>query len=129
VFRSKRAEASVKKLLEQTLAEKMGKPVGVLLRSASELDAVIEHNPFPDAPPNRVIVFFLDAPVPRGALDRITPPGGEELNAKGREVFIHYPNGQGQSKLSLPFARTGTGRNPNTVRKIRELLGALEGGG
>jgi uncharacterized protein (DUF1697 family) len=129
VFRSKRAESSVKKLLEQTLAERFGKPVGVLLRSASELAELLENNPYPDAPPNRVIVLFLDAPVPRGALADVQTPGGEALSARGREVFIHYPNGQGQSKLSLPFQKTGTGRNLNTVRKVYELLGELESRG
>jgi uncharacterized protein (DUF1697 family) len=126
VFRSKRAEASVKKLLVQALSEKVGKPVGVFLRSALELDAVLEHNPFTDAPANQVLILFLEAPVPRGSLDAIETPGGERLSAKDREIFIHYPQGMGNSRLTLPFRQTGTGRNLNTVRKLRALLAALE---
>lgn len=125
VFQSKRSEASVQKLLEQSLTEQMGKPVGVLVRAAEELSAVIENNPFPDAPPNRVIVLFLAAPTPRGALDKIETPAGEQLAARGREVFIHYPEGQGTSKLKLPFQKTGTGRNLNTVRKLSSMLAEL----
>lgn len=125
VFQSKRSEASVLKLLEQTLAERMGKPVGVLVRSAEELGGVLEHNPFPDAPPNKLIVLFLDKPAPRGAIDDIEAPGGEQLAAHGREIFIHYPQGQGKSQLKLPFHRVGTGRNLNTVRKLHEMVGAL----
>jgi uncharacterized protein (DUF1697 family) len=125
VFQTRRSEASVQKLLEQTLAEKMGRPVGVLVRTAEELSTVLEHNPFPDAPPNRVVVFFLTAPLRRGALDAIETPGGEQLATHGREVFIFYPQGQGKSKLKLPFGKTGTGRNLNTVRKLGEMLAQL----
>jgi uncharacterized protein (DUF1697 family) len=125
VFQSKRSEGSVLKLLEQTLAERMGKPVGVLVRTQEELGSVLEHNPFPDAPPNKLIVLFLDKPAPRGALEDVDAPGGEQLAAHGREIFIHYPQGQGKSKLKLPFHRVGTGRNINTVRKLHAMLGEL----
>lgn len=125
VFQSKRSESSVLKLLEQTLAERMGKPVGVLVRSADELGTVLQHNPFPDALPNRLIVLFLDKPAPRGALEDVETPGGEQLAAHGREIFIHYPQGQGKSQLKLPFQRVGTGRNFNTVMKLHEMLEAL----
>lgn len=128
VFRSKLDEAGTKQLLEQSLTEKMGKPFGVLLRSASELSDLLEHNPFPDALPNRVNVYFLDAPAPADMLERIKPPAGEEVIAKGRDIFVHYPNGQGESKFLPPFARIGTGRNLNTVRKMHALLTELEAG-
>ena len=126
VFDSRRGEASAEKVLAEALAEKLGKPVGVHLRSASELDAVIAHNPFPDAPPNRVIVFFLDKVPAKAALAGIATPGGEEVVARGREVFVCYPGVQGASKLKLPFQKTGTGRNLNTVRKLRAMLADIE---
>jgi uncharacterized protein (DUF1697 family) len=126
VFQTRRSETSAQQVLAKALAKELGKPVGVHLRSAAELDAVLEHNPFPDAPANRVIVFFLDAALPRTALRDLEAPGGEQVEARGREVFVHYPSGQGRSKLSLPLQKTGTGRNLNTIRKLRELLGALE---
>jgi uncharacterized protein (DUF1697 family) len=126
VFQSRRAEASAQRELARALADKLGKPVGVHLRSARELDAVLKHNPFPEAPPNRVIVFFLEAALPKRALGNLEGPGGEQVVARGREVFVSYPSGQGRSKLSLPFQKTSTGRNLNTVHKLRELLRALE---
>jgi uncharacterized protein (DUF1697 family) len=125
VFKTKRSEASVQKLLEQTLTEKMGKPVGVLVRSSEELTAVLEKNPFPDAPPNKVIVCFLSAPLRRGLLDAIETPEGEQLATHGREVFIFFPQGQGKSKLKLPFLKTGTARNMNTVSKLAAMLAEL----
>lgn len=125
VFLSKRSEASVQKLLDQTLAEKMGKPVGVLIRTAEELSAVLERNPYPELDASQVMVLFLDAPARRGALDDIETPGGERLTASGREIFIVYPEGQGKSKLKLPFQKTGTGRNLETVRKLCEMVAEL----
>ena len=52
-------------------------------------------------------------------------PGGEEVRLCGREIFVHYPDGQGRSRLKLPQAKDGTGRNLNTVAKLVELA---EGG-
>jgi len=121
VFKSRLAEAKVKALLEKALAEAVGKPVGVLLRSGAELDAVLRRNPFQTAPANRVIVLFLDDKPPRGALDDLAIPGREEVALDGREVFIHYPDGMGQSKLKIPFAKIGTGRNLNTVAKLAAM--------
>lgn len=128
VFRSQRGEASVKKRLEQALAERMGKPIGVHVRAREEIAAVLDHNPFPAAPPNRVIVFFLDAPLTSSTVAALETPGGEEIHAHGRELFVHYPVGQGQSQLKLPVQRTATGRNLNTVQKLAEMLAALDAG-
>jgi len=125
VFRSSRAEASVKKLLEAALAKQQGKPCAVLVRSAKELRELLDHNPFPEAAPNRIIVLFLDEEPSAASLKEVVAPGGEELRASGRHLFLHFPKGQGQSKLKLPFQKTGTGRNLNTLRKLLAMLDAL----
>ncbi len=121
VFESPDAAARVKSALEGALARRMGKPCRVLLRSAKQLQALLTRNPFPDAEPNRVLVVFLDAPPPKGALDDWKIPAGERLHLAGRELFIHFPEGMGQSKLKVPFADIGTGRNLNTVRALVEM--------
>lgn len=128
VFYSKLRAAQVQKQLEQALAKTLGKPVGVLLRTAAELEAIIEQNPFPRAAPNRLVVFFLDRPPAKDALDDLEIPGREEVELSGRELYVHYPDGQGRSKLKLPFAKTGTGRNLNTVQKLAALAREVEGG-
>ena len=48
-------------------------------------------------------------------------PGREEVRLSGREVFVHYPDGMGRSRLKLPFAKDATGRNLNTVQKLLAL--------
>jgi uncharacterized protein (DUF1697 family) len=125
VFESSATEAKAKATLEKVLAAKLGKPVGVFVRAAAQLDRVLADNPFKQAPPNRVIVMFLDEAPPKDALAEVGAPGGEKLVLHGRELYIHYPDGQGVSKLKVPFASTGTGRNINTVTKLAAMARAL----
>jgi len=40
-----------------------------------------------------------------------------------REIFVHYVDGIGGSKLAIPAARNGTGRNMNTVAKLAAMAG------
>jgi uncharacterized protein (DUF1697 family) len=126
VFTSKLGEPKARAALERELEAKMGKPVGVHLRTPAELATIVEKNPFATVPPNRLLVLFLDRPPPKDALQGIVAPDGEELALGDQEIFIHYPNGMGRSKLKIPFAKTGTGRNLNTVKKLLDLARALE---
>jgi len=73
----------------------MGKPVGVLLRTGAELEAVIARNPFPEAAPNRLIIMFLDRAPPKDALADLVIPGSERVKLDVRELFIHYPRRPG----------------------------------
>lgn len=123
VFESRLSAAKAKGALEAALAEHFGKPCAVLLRSAEELRAVDTENPFPDAAPAQLLVLFLDAAPDAKTLAAIKPPGRERLAAGRREVYIHFPDGMGTSKLKIPFANVGTGRNLNTVRALLELSG------
>jgi uncharacterized protein (DUF1697 family) len=123
VFTSRLAEAKVRATLEKAVAARVGKPVGVLVRTAGELEAALAANPFPAAPASRVIVFFL--PEPPGRLPPVKAAGGEQLALRGRELFVHYPQGQGPSRLAVPFADLGTGRNLNTVAKLASMAREL----
>jgi uncharacterized protein (DUF1697 family) len=124
VFASALPEPKIKSKLERALAAKMGKKIDVMVRTAAELRSILEANPFPDGKPAQVAVVFLAAPAPKGAFDRLVIPGPEEVKAAGREVYIHYPEGMGRSKLKLPSVVVGTTRNLNTVAKLVEMTGA-----
>jgi uncharacterized protein (DUF1697 family) len=126
VFKSSLTEAKVKARLEKALTAKMQRASSVLVRTATELDAVIQRNPFRKAAPNRLLVLFLDQALPRGALDGLKIDGPEQVKASGREVFIHYPDGMGRSKLKLPLSQKGTSRNLNTVMKLAAMARAIE---
>jgi len=121
VFASKAAPARVKAELEARLLAHAGKPVGVVVRTAAEMAAVLKANPFPKAETKRTYVIFLDRPPPRDALDRAVGRGDEAMRLGIREIFVHYPGGMGRSKLKIPAARTGTARNMNTVAKLAGL--------
>jgi uncharacterized protein (DUF1697 family) len=121
VFSTTLPTATAKKRLEDALQRRLGKPVGVLLRTPLQLAKLVNENPFPKAAPNRVIVHFLDRAVPAAALRDVRPPGGERVEPAGRAVYVHDPDGPGRSRLRLPFADRATGRNLNTVKKLAEL--------
>ena len=64
VFESDLTPAEAGQRLEAALADYAGKPVGVIMRTCEEMQAVLDDNPFPDAPGNRCVVLFLDTPPP-----------------------------------------------------------------
>jgi uncharacterized protein (DUF1697 family) len=122
LFTSSDSEGKVKAALEAALTKHMGKPVGVMVRTAKELAAVAEANPFADEPGNRVVAIFLDAPPPKGTASLAKNVADEKMALGRREIYVHYPSGQGQSKLKIPAAAKGTARNMNTVKKLAELV-------
>lgn len=126
-FASDKSESQVREMLEQRLATHMGKPVGVMVRTAAELAAVARANPFPDAPPRRVLVTFLAEPPTEGALDDARGLDGERLALGRREIYIDYCGTPlGRSKLRIPAAAKGTARNMNSVAKLAEMAKELE---
>jgi len=124
VFNAKGTAAKVQATLEKAIAVKVGKPVGVFLRTANELDAVLADNPYTAEPPNRVLVVFLGEQLPKDALATAKTPGGEQLALHGRELYIFYPLGLGVSKLKVPSMGAGTARNINTVTKLAAMAHA-----
>jgi uncharacterized protein (DUF1697 family) len=121
VFDSKATPSRVKAELEARLLAFAGKPVGVVVRTATEMAAVLEGNPFRKAEPKHTYVVFLDRRPPRDALDHAVGQREEETRLGDREIFIHYPSGMGRSKLRIPAARPGTARNLNTVAKLTDI--------
>jgi uncharacterized protein (DUF1697 family) len=124
LFDTKLPEQTLRRALERAITDKMGRPIGVLLRTPEELRAVLDANPFPDAEPSLVGIIFLPKPVPVRILDALALDGPEDVRLIGREVFVHYPNGIGRSKMKLPFAADGTTRNLNTVTALAAMAGA-----
>ena len=121
LFRSSKKETAVKRDLEEALQRHMGKAVEVMVRTANELAGVVAANPFPEEPGNRVVAIFLDeAPAP-DALTSAKNVTDERLALGSREIYVHFPSGQGRSKLRFTAGAIGTARNMNTVAKLAEL--------
>jgi uncharacterized protein (DUF1697 family) len=106
-----------------------GLAVSAVLRTPDELRAALEANPFTsESDATRVLVTFLsDVPSPDDIAllepDRFVP---DRFELVGSELFGHYPNGAGRSKMTLDYFEKklhvrGTARNLNTVAKLIEL--------
>ena len=125
VFTSPKSGDSVQRSLASALQAYAGKPVGVLVRTAAEMRAVHADNPFPHGHPSRTVAIFLDDPPPADAISSAKHLVAEEIALGKREIYVHYGDGIGDSKLKVPAAATGTARNMNTVAKLAEMASAL----
>lgn len=120
IFSSGLAADAVQAALADRLAVHAGKAVGVLVRTAAEMAAVVANNPFPELAGSRLVVIFLDTEL-RAALTGVTGQVDEVLAIGERAVYVAYGAGMGSSKLKLPQAQAGTARNMNTVRKLAAM--------
>ena len=114
------AETEAKAALEAELAAYAGKRVGVIVRTAAEMSEVVASNPLPMVrkPDGR------DLPRPRSTSRCIERPQGTRqrgIRLGAREIYVHYPDGIGRSKLRIPAAGEGTARNMNTVTKLAAM--------
>jgi uncharacterized protein (DUF1697 family) len=121
VFESKAKPAAVKAELESRLRAHLGKPIGVVVRTAAEMAVLLRANPFSHAEPKHTYAIFLDTRPPRDALQRATGRTDETMALGEREIFVQYPSGMGRSRLRIPAAKAGTARNMNTVAKLAEM--------
>lgn len=125
VFESKASEAKVKVELEKRLHAYAGAPIGVVVRTAAEMAAVLKANPFPKASPSQAVAIFLDQAPPSDALKHAVGVKDEEMRLGKHEIFIHYASGIGRSKLRIPAAKAGTMRNMNTIGKLAEMAAKI----
>ena len=121
VFGCAWAEGHIKAAFETALLTRLGKRIDVLVRSATEMSTVLNRNPFPSAQGNKVSVLFFNQALKKAAVAAITIPDNEEIRLAGREVYVHYPNGMGRSKLKLSSLGIATSRNIDTVAKLVEM--------
>lgn len=106
--------------------------VRVLLRSHEELQRIAHVNPFLEqgVDASKLYVTFLAESRDTSSVGAIAPSlaGPDEFVVSGREVYLHYPEGYGGTKLSNAFWERrlntmATTRNWNTVTKLAHLSG------
>jgi uncharacterized protein (DUF1697 family) len=122
LFDSELDEGQIVERLEARVEAFFGKPVPVFVRSAAQMRAIAGSNPFPDEPGSRNMVFFLSGPPPANLLDTVRGQQGERIAPGTREISVAYGDGIRKTKLIIPAAKAGTGRNRNTVAKLAALL-------
>jgi uncharacterized protein (DUF1697 family) len=125
VFTSRKGEVAIRSELAAAVKQHMSREVGVVIRTAEEMAAVAKANPFRDAPASFTVAIFLDKAPPKGALDDARNVAGERMALGAREIYVHYPQGQGRSRLRIPAADAGTARNMNTVNKLAKMAKEL----
>jgi uncharacterized protein (DUF1697 family) len=122
LFSSPKPERELKLLLEKRIRDHFGAPVGVMIRTAAELERVVAGNPFTANPGNQVQAFFLDSAPPQDAVATARNCDDEQIALGEREVYVAYgERGIGRSRLRIPIAELGTARNMNTVARLAEL--------
>ena len=126
VFASRKSESAIKRDLEKALAAHAGKPVGVMVRSAAEMAKVAADNPFSRLAPNRTMAIFLDKAPPKDTLATVRGQKDEEIKLGKREIYVHYGEGMGKSKLVIPAAKSGTARNMNTVAVLAKMAAEVK---
>jgi uncharacterized protein (DUF1697 family) len=133
VFNSDETDAEpLRARIEEAFARRFGFRSEVYLRSASEVEDIIEREPFhrrPDSALQWVVVTFLPSTTDATAWADVvnTYPGHEEVVLSGSVLYVYYCNGIGTSKIgNTPLGKrlktTGTARNWNTVLKLHDLM-------
>jgi len=130
VFKSPKSAAQLVGAIERAISSAFGLDVTVLVRSKQELAKVVAGNPFAARaaePAHLHVTFLAAAPAAARVRDlRARDFAPEELTVRGREVYLHCPNGYGRTKLNNAFLEkqlgvAGTTRNWRTVTTLAEL--------
>jgi uncharacterized protein (DUF1697 family) len=115
--------------VRQSLADRFGLNVAVVVRTAPELADAVAHNPFGDEAtlnPKLLQVTFRDeeaSPEVLAALEA-RAGGGEKVAAVGREIYSWHPDGIARSRLAsklTPAGAAATARNWTTVTTLLEM--------
>jgi uncharacterized protein (DUF1697 family) len=139
VFHGKsEAAVDLEKLLEREFAKKTGRPTEFFVRTAEEWKSIIDRNPMTDQArrdPGHLLVIVLKRAPSNQEVEslRAAIVGPEIVEADGRQAYIYYPAGVGQSKLTAKLIEKhlgspGTGRNWNTTLKLAAMVSGGEEG-
>ena len=118
-------------LIENRIAQEFGYRTPVILRSAKQLRAVFENNPFltAGATPEGLHVMFLADRPSQDRIKTLDPnrSAPDEFIVQGQEIYLRLPNGAGNSKLTNAYfdtklATVGTSRNWRTVTTLLEMM-------
>ena len=136
IFRTK--EKNLPKLaakIQAAIERTYGFRPEIMLRTPADFRQAIAATPFPasrNLHPSKIIVTFLaaePAAEARAALEALKPHP-EEVHLKGRDLYIYFPDGMGQSRLWSAVEKmlktAGTARNWNSVTKVLAIAEEME---
>ena len=120
-------------LIGSAIRNEFGFEAPIVTRSASQLDAIVAANPFPDtgADEKMLHVVFLAATPTAEAVAELDPQRspGDEFVVNDSEIYLHCPTGYANTKLSTAWfdaqlETISTVRNWRTTRKLCEMAAA-----
>ncbi len=125
--------AALEAKLEAATSKTFGLATDWHVRTGPEWVKALAANPFDDFaardPSHLIVAPLKSAPAPDAVAKLQTGVAGpEQVRAVGRTLFVTYPAGIGESKLTLAVIERrlgvrGTGRNWNTAQKLAALAG------
>ncbi len=131
------AGAEIEQLLESEAAKRLGLKTEFMVRTTKEIVEIIIDNPFPEfaeSDPGHLVVLFLKNAVEKDLVLELQARvnGPEVIRAHNRELYVTYPEGIARSRLTSNIIESklktrGTGRNWNTLLKLRDLAIGLAG--
>jgi uncharacterized protein (DUF1697 family) len=134
VFRGPaRAPAKLEAQLEAAFETRLGMKVDFHVRTADEWKAIVKANRFTAEAlkdPGHLLVTCFKEPLDPANVKAMQAAitGREKLHADGRQLYMIFPDGVGNSKAALAadrkLAARGTSRNWNTVQKLLALVEA-----
>ena len=102
-----------------------------VVRTADDIARLVERNPFAReaaSDPGHLLVVFMKSSIPPAMVKALEAKivGPEVVRADGAHLYAVYPDGVGRSKLTAALidrtlGMAGTGRNWNTVLKLKEM--------
>jgi uncharacterized protein (DUF1697 family) len=130
VLDSSEAPDKLESALERLIKDRFALEIPVIVRTAEELNTIINRNPLGEVAdnPKRYQVTFLAEALDPARVEELTTLAlnGERLVADGRELYAWHPDGVGRSKLAAKLAGTclkvkATARNWTTVETLLEM--------
>jgi uncharacterized protein (DUF1697 family) len=127
IFSSTKKAAALEREISAAIKQRFGTNTDVAVRTPAQLRKILDANPYPDGSPSQVTVAFLTKAAPAQAKQRVAEMAtdAEPFTFAGSEVYVHYSNGLGRSKLAEKFSAiigvSSTVRNLRTVTKVLEL--------
>ena len=132
LFEAPGSAAAAEAALERAIRDRFGFDVPAMVRTAAQLRAYLDGNPFPDAAaqsPKGLLLLVSKEPAAAGAEAALAAraTAGERVGRAADALWIHYPSGIARSKLSPSVidrlaGSPATGRNWRTVARLLEML-------
>ncbi|MDQ2767796.1 MAG: DUF1697 domain-containing protein [Gemmatimonadota bacterium] len=130
VFSAPRADLKAAAKIERAIEARCGFTSRVVVVTASELDAIIDENPYDEAEtnPSRFLVTVLYDGADRARLAALAKQewGSERLGLGKRATYSWCPDGILESRsiiaLNRVIGEAGTNRNWATIKKIRAMM-------